>query len=65
MAEEVVFDMFKNILKAETESFVREIARNYRRSEHVLLEKYLKPEYYLPIIRNTGFPINITDSSSK
>lgn len=50
MDQEMMFNMFRNIIMRQNEKLLEAIARDYRKHEHVLREKYLKPDYYLPII---------------
>jgi len=49
---DIGFDMIKNIIIAQNKQLIKQIATDYMRNETRLLERYLKPEYYLPIVKN-------------
>jgi hypothetical protein len=42
--------MIKNIIKSQNEKLLKDIAVHIGKDESYMIEKYLKPEYYLPII---------------
>jgi len=44
------FDLFKNIIIQENTILLKKISETTGIEENILIEKYLKPEYYLPII---------------
>lgn len=46
----IVFNMIKNIIKSQNEKLLKDIAVHIGKDESYMIEKYLKPEYYLPII---------------
>lgn len=49
---EMGFEVLKNMLIAQNRQLLIDIARDSGRSEARLLKRYLKPEYYLPIVKN-------------
>lgn len=49
----MIFDFFKNIILAQNKVLLTSVAREFHRNESVLLDKYLKPEYYLPVVVKT------------
>lgn len=49
---ELGFEMIKNILIEQNKHLLKQIAKDFERSENNLLKRYLKPEYYLPIVQN-------------
>ena len=50
MDNKVIFDLFKNIIIEENKKLLKAIAAKTGLDENYLLEKYLKPSYYLPIV---------------
>lgn len=48
--ELIFFNMVTNIIKQQNTILLKEIAKKIDKDESYMLEKYLKPEYYLPII---------------
>jgi hypothetical protein len=50
MDEKIVFNMFKNMIIAQNEVFIRDLAKKFKRDPDELCKKYIKPEYYLPIV---------------
>lgn len=58
MDQEVIFELFKNVIMKQNEKLLECIARDFKKHEHALRERYLKPDYYLPIICPTK-PTNI------
>lgn len=53
MDHKVSFDIFKNIIIAQNKVFLKHLAKETGMNEQDLLEKYIKPEYYLPVIKKT------------
>lgn len=45
--------MFKYITIAQNRALIKQIAKDFGMSESRLMERYLKQEYYLPIIQVT------------
>lgn len=50
MDEKMTFKIFKDIIIAQNKVFLRDLAIRYNRNPEDFLRKYLKPEFYLPII---------------
>lgn len=50
MDEKVIFQLFKDIIIAQNKAFLRDLALKFNRNPEDFTRKYLKPEYYLPII---------------
>ena len=50
MDNKIVFDFFKNIIIEQNKEFLVKVAKKIKVPEQELLETYLKPEYYLPVI---------------
>ena len=53
MDNKVTFDMFKNIIIEQNKQLLKEVAKVTGKNEAVLVEKYIKPEFYLPIVLKT------------
>ena len=53
VTNKVTFDMFKNIIIEQNKQLLKEVAKITGKNEAILIEKYIKPEYYLPIISKT------------
>ncbi len=49
---EVGFEILKNVIVEQNKALIKQIAKDYLRTESRLLHRYLKPEYYLPILEN-------------
>jgi hypothetical protein len=47
---DLAFSMLKNIIIAENKELFRKISEKYKIDYNELAEKYLKPEYYLPLV---------------
>lgn len=54
MDSEVMFSVFKNIIVEQNKVLLQQIAKDKGRDERVFLNKYLQPEFYLPIITKHG-----------
>ena len=50
------FTMLKNIIIAQNHAFLERVADESGLDVDYLKEKYLKPDYYLPIIKKTCCP---------
>lgn len=50
MDNKVVFQVFKNIIIAQNEIFIKDIAKRFKKDPEDLCKKYIKPEYYLPVV---------------
>ncbi len=44
------FEMFKNIIIEQNKELLRQVAKITGKDEQILMEKYIKPDFYLPII---------------
>ena len=53
MDQEIGFQMFKYITIAQNRELLKQIAKDHQLNESRFLERYLKPEYYLPVIQIT------------
>lgn len=54
MDPEMSFTMYKNIIIAQNKELLRQISIQYKNnvpSYDFLVDKYIRPEYYLPIIQ--------------
>lgn len=54
MENKIVCDVFTNIIKEQNRAFLAEIAKAYNLDYKYLEKKYIKPEYYLPIITSSA-----------
>jgi hypothetical protein len=53
MDSEVGFDMLSRIIKEQNKELLKQIAKDFNRDESRLMKRYLKPEYYLPVVIKT------------
>lgn len=53
MDQEIGFQMFKYITIKQNRELLKQIAKDFNMNESRLLERYLKQEYYLPVIQIT------------
>lgn len=51
--EEIVFQLFKGMIIHQNKKFLKEVSNISGLDYNDLLEKYLRPEYYLPYITKT------------
>lgn len=51
MDSEVGFALFKNIIIEQNKRLLEQIAKDHGRDIGKLMDKYIKPEFYLPIIQ--------------
>jgi hypothetical protein len=51
MENKMIMDVFKNIIIEQNKEFLKQISQAYKIDYDYLLKKYIKPEYYLPIIK--------------
>jgi hypothetical protein len=58
MDKEITFQLIKNVIIKQNEEFLKDIAQKLNMPSSVLLEKYIRPEYYLPICNNPPLPNN-------
>jgi hypothetical protein len=47
------FQLLKNIIIAQNKDFLKHVSSETGLNEEYLIEKYIKPDYYLPIIKKT------------
>lgn len=50
----MIFDIFKTTIIEQNKLLLKEIAVKFDLDYDKLLEKYIKPEYYLPVIVRTS-----------
>lgn len=53
MDTNIAFSIIKNVIIEENKVMIKKIAQIIGKSEEELLKKYIKPEYYLPIIQRS------------
>lgn len=53
MDEKVIFQLFKDIIIKQNQVFIEDIAKYFKRDPDYLKAKYIKPEYYLPILERS------------
>lgn len=47
------FQVLKNIIISQNKEFLKQISKETGLDEEYLIQKYIKPDYYLPIIKKT------------
>ena len=47
---EIGFELFKSVIMEQNRALIKQIAKDHKRTESRWLYRYLKPEYYLPIV---------------
>ena len=47
---EIGFELFKSVTMEQNRALIKQIAKDHKRTESRWLYRYLKPEYYLPIV---------------
>ena len=52
--EKMVFDVFKTIIIEQNKVMLKKLAEKFNLNYEELLVKYIKPEYYLPVIEKTS-----------
>lgn len=52
--EKLIFDMFKTIIIEQNKILLREVSVKFDLDYDELLKKYIKPEYYLPVIEKSS-----------
>lgn len=48
--EKLIFDVFKTVIIEQNKLLLREVSSKFGLDYEDLLKKYLKPEYYLPVV---------------
>jgi hypothetical protein len=51
--EKLIFDIFKTIIIEQNKLLLKEVAKKFELDYDELLKKYIKPEYYLPVIEKS------------
>jgi hypothetical protein len=54
MDSDVIFSVFKNIIIEQNKKLLKELAMDIGKSEKYMLDRYVRPEFYLPIITKHG-----------
>lgn len=49
----MIFDIFKAVIIEQNKMMLKDVAKQFDLDYETLVEKYIKPEYYLPVIVNT------------
>jgi hypothetical protein len=50
MDKKIIFELFKNIIISNNKILLKDIAKETGLDEQYLIDKYLQPAYYLPIV---------------
>jgi hypothetical protein len=53
MDNKMIFDIFKAVIIEQNKMMLKDVAKQFDLDYETLVEKYIKPEYYLPVIVNT------------
>jgi len=59
MDEKVIFQTIKQVIIKQNEIFLRDLARRFKRNPDDFCKKYIKPEYYLPILERANNGLNL------
>lgn len=51
--DKLIFDIFKTIIIEQNKLLLREISTRFSLDYDELLKKYIRPEYYLPVIEKS------------
>jgi hypothetical protein len=51
--EKLIFDVFKTIIIEQNKLLLKELAVKFELDYEELLRKYIKPEYYLPVVEKS------------
>jgi hypothetical protein len=51
--EKLIFDVFKTIIIEQNKLLLKEVAVKFDLDYDELLRKYIKPEYYLPVVEKS------------
>lgn len=49
----MIFDIFKTVIIEQNKVMLKDVAKQFDLDYDTLVEKYVKPEYYLPVIINS------------
>lgn len=61
----MTFTMIKNLIIKQNEEFLKDLAIRFGRNPIIFLDKYIRPEYYLPLIESCNIPAPTRNKSSK
>jgi hypothetical protein len=53
MDNKIVFDIFKNVIIEQNKLLLKEISEKFDLDYEYLIDKYIKPSYYLPVVIKT------------
>lgn len=48
--EKLIFDIFKSVIIEQNKLLLKEVSLRFGLDYQELVDKYIKPEYYLPVI---------------
>lgn len=54
MDNKVAFSVVKNVIIEQNKELLKLVAERYNLDYDVLIDKYLTPTYYLPVVQNTN-----------
>lgn len=60
MDEKVIFQTIKQVIIKQNEVFLRDLARRFKRDPDDFCKKYIKPEYYLPVLERASGGANFS-----
>jgi hypothetical protein len=49
----MIFDIFKAVIIEQNKMMLKDVAKQFDLDYETLVQKYIKPEYYLPVIVST------------
>jgi hypothetical protein len=52
--EKLIFDIFKTIIIEQNKLLLKEVSSKFELDYEELLKKYIRPEYYLPVIEKSN-----------
>lgn len=52
--EKLIFDIFKTIIIEQNKILLKEVSRKFDLDYDELLKKYIKPEYFLPVVEKSN-----------
>jgi mRNA deadenylase 3'-5' endonuclease subunit Ccr4 len=70
MDEKMMFAAIKNTIIEQNKAFLLDLSKKFKLDYNYLCEKYIKPEYYLPIVswaerNNASTTLAASESSNK
>lgn len=51
--DKLIFDVFKTVIIEQNKLLLKEVSSKFGLDYEELLKKYIKPEYYLPVIEKS------------